>query len=566
MHETHDETTGVRDAPRATHEVTNQVPPLVDVNVLTADVALTEAVLRHGGQGALARLTGLGQLAGTARARGWGEQADRYTPVLRTHDAQGNRVDEVEFHPAWHQLLRTGVEHGLGGAPWTSSLAAPHVTRAAGFHVWSQVDAGHACPLSMTYAAVPALRTDPFLADVWVPRLTSTDYDVGLRPAREKAGSLAGMGMTEKQGGSDVRANTTRAVPAPGGPLEGGETYLLTGHKWFLSAPMSDVFLVLAQAPAGLTCFVVPRVLDDGTRNTLRLQRLKDKLGNRSNASSEVELEDTWGARLGEEGRGVRTIVRMVSATRLDTVVGSAATMRAALVRAVHHTRHRHAFGSPLVDKPLMRSVLADLAIESEAATLLGLRLAAAVDDDEQALLRLAVGAAKYWVCKRTPAMVAEALECLGGNGYVEENGVARLFRESPLNSIWEGSGNVNALDVVRVLQGSPASVDAVMTEIGAARGGDRRLDREIESLADVLRSAAEEARRDPGAVEAGARWLVERLAVTLQASLLVRFSPPEVADAFVATRIRGGGGMTFGTLPTSAAAAAAVVQRSLPG
>jgi len=563
--ETHDETTSVRAAPRATHQVTNQVAPPEGLDVLAADTALVEALRRHAGQAAVTRLGPLGRLAGTTRARAWGEQADTCTPVLRTHDAQGNRLDEVDFHPAWHQLLRTGVEHGLGAAAWTSRLPGPHVTRAAGFHVWTQVDAGHACPLSMTYAAVPALRADQALADVWVPRLTSTDYDVGLRRAADKAGALAGMGMTEKQGGSDVRANTTRAVPAPGGPLEGGQTYLLTGHKWFMSAPMSDLFLVLAQAPGGLTCFVVPRVLEDGTRNTLRIQRLKDKLGNRSNASSEVELDDTWGVRLGDEGRGVRTILRMVSATRLDCVVGSAATMRAALVRAVHHARHRQAFGSVLADKPLMRAVLADLALESEAATALGMRLAAAVDNDEQDLLRLAVGAGKYWVCKRTTPMVAEALEVLGGNGYVEENGLARLLRESPLNSIWEGSGNVNALDVVRVLQHSPAAVEAVLAEVGAARGGDRRLDRELESLAGTLRTAAEEARRDPGAVEAGARWIVERLAVALQASLLVRFSPAAVADAFVATRVRGGGGMTFGTLPTGAAAAAAVVERALP-
>jgi putative acyl-CoA dehydrogenase len=549
----------------ATHDVTNQVPPLVDVDVLAADEALTQAVLRHGGQAALDQVKGLGELAGTARAQAWGDQADTDPPVLRTHDPRGQRVDEVDYHPAWHQLLRTGVEHGLNGAPWVSGEPAAHVVRAAGFLVWTQVDAGHACPLSMTYAAVPALQTDPALARVWVPRLTATDYDVGLRRPADKAGCLAGMGMTEKQGGSDVRAGTTRAVPAPGGPLDGGPTYRLTGHKWFCSAPMSDVFLVLAQAPGGLTCFVVPRVLEDGTRNTWRLQRLKDKLGNRSNASSEVELEDTWAVRLGEEGRGVRTILTMVAATRLDCVLGSAATMRAALTRAVHHARHRHAFGSPLVDKPLMQNVLADLAVESEAATLLGMRLAAAVDAGESDLLRLAVGVGKFWVCKRTAPMVAEALECLGGNGYVEENGMARLFRESPLNSLWEGSGNVNALDAVRVLQSFPASVEALLAELAEARGADRRLDKEIDVVGSTVRSAAQEARHDPAAVEAGARWMVERLAVLLQASLLVRHSPAAVADAFVATRVRGHGGMTFGTLPTGREATAGVVARVLP-
>jgi putative acyl-CoA dehydrogenase len=416
----------------------------------------------------------------------------------------------------------------------------------------------------MTYAAVPALRHDPDLAAIWEPRLTSTDYDVGLRRARDKAGALAGMGMTEKQGGSDVRANTTAAVAEPGGPLEGGETYRLTGHKWFCSAPMSDLFLVLAQAPGGLTCFLVPRVLEDGSRNTWRLQRLKDKLGNRSNASSEVELDGTWGVRLGAEGAGVRTILAMVAATRLDCVVGSAATMRAALRAAVHHIRHRSAFGTLLADAPLMRMVAADLAIESEAATVLGMRLAAAQDAEEHDFLRLAVAAGKYWVCKRTPAMVAEALECLGGNGYVEENGVARLFRESPLNSIWEGSGNVNALDVVRALRTSPESVEALVAELDLARGAHRRLDGELVAFERTLRAAAEAAAQEHEQLAAGARWLVERAAIMLQASLLVRFSPPEVADAFVATRVRGSGGLTFGTLEMDVDTAGRVIDRSV--
>ncbi|GAB2679218.1 acyl-CoA dehydrogenase family protein [Thalassiella azotivora] len=547
-----------------THEVTNQVPALGDVDLLAQDAALSEAVDRYA-QGHRSALAELSVLAGGTKARSWGQQAEAHPPVLRTHDPRGERVDEVEYHPAWHQLLRTGVEHGLGGTPWAQAPGSgAHAARAAGFYLWTQNDAGHGCPLSMTYAAVPALRTDPDLAAVWQPRLTSTDYEVGLRRPGTKAGVLAGMGMTEKQGGSDVRANTTRAVPEAGGPVEGGQTYRLTGHKWFCSAPMSDLFLVLAQAPAGLTCFVVPRGLEDGTRNTWRLQRLKDKLGNRSNASSEVELDGTWAVRLGEEGQGVRTILSMVAATRLDCVVGSAATTRAALRAAVHHARHRRAFGTLLVDAPLMRVVLADLAVESEAATVLAMRLAAAQDSEERDLLRLAVAVGKYWVCKRTPAAVAEALECLGGNGYVEENGVARLYRESPLNSIWEGSGNVNALDVVRALRTAPEAVDALLAEVELARGAHRRLDGEITSFTRTLRAAAGEAAENADALAPSARWLVERAAVLLQASLLVRYSPAEVSDAFVATRVRGGGGMTFGTMEISPEAAGRVVERSV--
>jgi putative acyl-CoA dehydrogenase len=543
----------------ATHEVTNQVPALEGRDVFADDAALTEGVQRHGARGASESLHELGRLAGTAAAQRLGVDANAFVPRLVTHDARGVRVDEVEFHPAWHELLSTAVSHGLAGAPWTAAPgSAAHVTRAAGFFVWSQVESGHGCPVSMTYAAVPALRTDPVLASTWEPRLTSRSYDPGLRRAADKTGSLAGMGMTEKQGGSDVRANTTRALAVPGGPLEGGETYRLTGHKWFCSAPMSDVFLVLAQAPGGLTCFVVPRVLDDGTRNVWRLQRLKDKLGNRSNASAEVELDETWGVRLGDEGQGVRTILAMVAATRLDCVLGSAGTMRQALTRAVHHARHRRAFGALLVDQPLMRSVLADLAIESEAATVLGLRLAASVDDGDLAFGRLAVALGKFWVCKRTPAMVVEAMECLGGNGYIEENGLARLYREAPLNSIWEGSGNVNALDVLRALAREPESVEAVLGEIRLAAGADAGLDRSVKELESALLtgSAAEQA--------AGARWTVERLATTLQASLLVRFSPAAVSDAFVRTRVLGEGGSTFGALP-SGLDVGAVLARSMP-
>jgi putative acyl-CoA dehydrogenase len=422
----------------------------------------------------------------------------------------------------------------------------------------------------MTYAAVPALAASPELSAIWTPLLASREYDFGLRHHELKRGVLAGMGMTEKQGGSDLRTNTTAAVEGIGGPIEGGQTYRLTGHKWFCSAPMSDVFLILGQTRAGPTCFLVPRVLDDGTRNTLMLQRLKDKLGNRSNASSEIELDGTWGVRLGEEGRGIRTILDMVAATRLDCVLGSSATMRQALVRAIHHTRHRAAFGRPLVEQPLMRNVLMDLALESEAATTLGLRLAAAVDEGDTAFSRLAVAVGKYWVCKRTAPMVAEALECLGGNGLVEENGLARLYREAPVNSIWEGSGNVVALDVLRALTREPAAVVAFAAELNLGRGADTRLDAAITSAVSVMETAAgspESAVVNPAVAQLGARRLVEQLATTLQACLLTRYAPAYLAEAFVASRLEGAHGNTFGTLRSDIVEAAAglVIERTFP-
>ncbi|MCI3933747.1 acyl-CoA dehydrogenase family protein [Streptomyces sp. AN091965] len=526
-----------------THTVTNQAPPLVGYDVFTCDRALAEGVERHLDpallDGARAELSLLGRTAGSAQAQEWGTLANENPPVLHTHDRYGNRVDEVAFHPAWHRLLGKAVAAGLTSA-W--SRPGGHVRRAAGFLVWTQAEAGHGCPVSMTHAAVPALRTDPALAAEWEPLLTSTVYDEGLRPAAQKAGAVFGMGMTEKQGGSDVRANTTRATA-----LSEDGTYALVGHKWFCSAPMSDGFLVLAQAESGLTCFLVPRVLADGSRNAFAIQRLKNKLGNRSNASGEVEFDGTWARRVGEEGRGVRTIIEMVAATRLDCVIGSAALMRQAVAQAVHHATYREAFGGRLVDKPLMRNVLADLALESEAATTLALRLAAAYDDGserEQAFLRLAVPAAKYWVTKRCTPLAAEALECLGGNGYVEDSGLPRLLRESPLNSIWEGSGNVQALDVLRALQREPLALNAFLEEVGAARGADHRLDAAIKNLLTEL--------ADLEGIEGRARRLVERMALVLQGSLLVRYAPPAVADAFCASRLGGDWGAAFGTLPHS--------------
>jgi len=558
--------------PASTHTVTNQPPPLVDYDVFEADPALAESVARYAAperdEEVRAELSGLGRSAGSAQAQEWGRQANEVPPVLRTHDRYGNRIDEVEFHPAWHQLLDRAVGAGLTDA-W--SRPDGQLRRTAGFYVWSQVEAGHGCPVSMTHAAVPALRKEPALAAEWEPLLSSHTYAPGLdRPASAKQGALAGMGMTEKQGGSDVRANTTQAVPLAGDGADGAE-YALTGHKWFCSAPMSDVFLVLAQVTGGsrgegLTCFLVPRVLPDGSRNSFRVQRLKDKLGNRSNASSEVEFDGTtWARRVGEVGRGVATIIEMVAATRLDCVTGSAALMRQAVAQATHHAAHRSAFGGLLTDKPLMQNVLADLALESEAASALTMRLAAAFDaaqgggedaEQERQLLRLALPAAKYWVTKRATPLAGEALECLGGNGYVEESGMPRLLRESPLNSIWEGSGNVQALDLLRALQRSPEALNAFLTEIGHARGADHRLDAATKDLLTEL--------SDLEGIEARARRLVERMAQVLQGSLLVRYAPAAVADAYCASRLGGDWGTAFGTLPHTLDLAS-IVDRARP-
>jgi putative acyl-CoA dehydrogenase len=536
---------------------TNQAPPLVGHNVVTSDLALTEAVLRHGSPEVLADIEPLGREAGTAEAREHGQLANEHHPLLTPYDRYGNRIDEVSFHPSWHWLMERAVGHGLAATPWEQQEAgAPHahVRRAAGFMAWSHTEPGHGCPISMTYAAIPALRADDAIAKEWTPLLASTTYDPGLRPIGDKRGALAGMGMTEKQGGSDVRANVTVARPTS---VDG--EYTLHGHKWFTSAPMNDMFLVLAQAAGGVTCFVLPRVLPDGSRNLLDVVRLKDKLGNRSNASSELEFDGTVAYRLGDEGRGVRTIIEMVAATRLDCVLGSASLMRRAVSEASWHAAHRSAFGSLLADKPLMQNVLADLAVEAEAATAVAVRLAAAVDnlDDphEAALRRIALPLAKFWVCKRTPMHVAEALECLGGNGYVEESVMPLLYREAPLNSVWEGSGNVNALDVLRALSREPEVLSAWITEVGLARGGDARLDRAIDDTLALL--------GDTASLEVGARRLASRMALCLQGSLLVRFAPPEVADVFCASRLGTSYDGVFGTL--DGGDLRAIVERTTP-
>jgi putative acyl-CoA dehydrogenase len=536
-----------------THEVFNQPPALAGYDVAD-DPAMLSALRREGAAWAEHAIRQLGRLAGSAQAQRLGRQANENPPVLRTHDRFGHRIDEVEFHPAWHELMTVAVRHGLHAAPWRDERPGAHVARAAGIYVWGAAEAGHCCPISMTYAIVPALRYAPGLAERFEPLLAAQEYDFGLRPPDTKRGLLAGMSMTEKQGGSDVRTNTTRAVPTADG------SYLLTGHKWFTSAPMGDLFMVLAQAPGGLSCFLLPRVTADGRLNGMRLQRLKDKLGNRSNASAEVEYDEATAWLVGEEGRGLRTIIEMVNVTRLDCVLITATGMRAGVTAAAHQAGHRMAFGRKLADQPLMASVLADLAIESEASTMAAFRLAGATDravrGDEQeiAFRRLALAATKYWVCKRAPAHAAEALECLGGNGYVEDSGMPRLYREAPLQSIWEGSGNVAALDALRALTRQPESAEAFFAELDQAAGADRRLDQAVGRLRKEL--------SDPS--EARARHLAEAMALTLQGSLLVRHGDPAVADAFIASRLAGDWGHAFGTLP-SGTDTAAIIGRATP-
>jgi putative acyl-CoA dehydrogenase len=540
--------------PTTTHEVLNQVPPLEGRNLFEDHTALQEALEREGGGWARERLRAAGAFWGAEPMR-WGVEANEHPPVLHTHDRFGHRRDEVEFHPAWHALMRAGVEQELHALPWRTDQPGAHVARAATYVCSGQAEAGFGCPITMTFAAVPALRTQPDLAAEWVPRLTATTYDPGLKPAAEKPSALCGMAMTEKQGGSDVRANTTRALAGDDGWWE------LTGHKWFCSAPMCDLFLVLAQTDDGVTCFALPRVLPDGSRNAgFQLQRLKDKLGNRSNASSEVEFRGALARLVGEPGRGVPTIIEMVNHTRLDCVIGTAAGMRAAVAQATWHAAHRSAFGRRLADQPLMVNVLADLAIESEAATAVALRLARAYDEapanpGADAFKRLATAVAKYHVCKRAPGHAFEALECLGGNGYVEASGMPRLYREAPLASIWEGSGNVMALDVLRAVARSPEAFDAFFAEIDEAAGADPRLD----DFAAATRAEFS----DLESIEPRARRVVERMALCLQGSMLVRHAPHAVADAFCAARLAGDAGLHYGTLPPRVDAAAIVARHT---
>ncbi len=528
-----------------TQEVLNQAPPLTGYNLFLSDKTLVNAVAREGADWANAQLSDLGRLLGTEEVQRWGFDSNENEPALYTHDRYGNRRDEVVFHPSWHNLMRTSVEHRLHSLPWVEKKKGAHVARAALMMMTAQNEAGHTCPISMTFSGMAALRVEPELVREWEPKMLSSMYDPRFRPAQEKSGVLMGMGMTEKQGGSDVRANTTQAEP-----IGRSREYLITGHKWFCSAPMCDAFLILAQAPKGLSCFFLPRWTPAGERNHFHIQRLKKKMGNRSNASSEVEFAGAWARLVGEEGRGVNTIIEMVHHTRLDCAIAGAALMRQGLVQAVHHARHRRAFGKLLIDQPLMRNVLADLTIESEAATLFMARLAGSFDaresePRERAFSRIATAVGKYWLCKRACIQVGEALECLGGNGFVEESIMPRLYREAPLNSIWEGSGNVICLDILRALAKEPASLDALISEIRLAAGADPRLNAfmaEVESSLVKGRNGSDS--------EGQARRLAEKLALVLQASLLVRHGSPAVAEAFCVSRLTGDHGYTLGTLP----------------
>jgi putative acyl-CoA dehydrogenase len=552
------------EAPWKTHTVFNQPPPLEGVDVFASNTPLVEAVQREGAGWVSERASALGRYVGGEHQQEWGRLANENKPVLRTFDRYGNRIDEVEFHPAWHKLMAMGVEHELHSLPWTSDEPFAHTARAALYMTAMQAEAGFCCPITMTFAVIPALRAQPELAAEWEPLLTATSYDGRLIAAREKGSAISGMAMTEKQGGSDVRANTTVATPLDG---DRGE-YEIVGHKWFCSAPMSDMFLVLAQTDEGISCFLLPRILPDGTRNSFHIQRLKDKLGNHSNASSEVEFHGAWARIVGEPGRGVPTIIEMVGHTRLDCVIGAAAGMRSGVASATHHAAHRQAFGRTLIDQPLMRNVLADLCVESEATTALAMRLARAYDEahedardgenetDAQLFKRLATAVGKYWTCKRAPNHAFESLECLGGAGYIEESGMPRLYREAPLASIWEGSGNVMSLDVLRALTRSPRALEVFFAEVEQAAGADARLDARVGALKQRF--------TDPHTLESRARRVVEEMALCLQGSLLVRDAPAAVADAFCASRLSDDGGLEYGTLPAGVDFDS-IVARALP-
>jgi putative acyl-CoA dehydrogenase len=537
-----------------THEVQNQPRALENYNLYGGDLALTEAVAREGAGWADNDLAAFGAASGTAEMLELGHLANKYPPEFDSHDRFGHRIDLVRFHPSYHQLMNRAIDEGLHSSPWTEPKPGAHVARAARFYMQSQIEAGHGCPITMTFASVAALRRQPDLAKTWLPKITARSYDPRNVRAEEKSGLTVGMAMTEKQGGSDVRANTTRAIPQSDG------SYELVGHKYFVSAPMCDLFLVLAQAPGGLTCFLLPRWKPDGTKNPLQIQRLKNKMGNRSNASSETELRGALAWRVGDEGRGVPTILEMVALTRFDCMIGSSAGLRMAASQALFHCGQRSAFGKMLIDQPLMQNVLADLTLESEAALALTMRLARALDrpDDphEAALLRLATAIGKYWICKRTPNHAYEAMECIGGSGVMEDGPMPRLFRESPVNAIWEGSGNVQCLDVLRALGKNPAALDALFAEFDAAKSGNAALDRHVEALKRDL--------SDPADAEFRARDLVDRMAVGLQAALLVKDAPSFVADPFVASRLEGRGQHHYGALPRGADCRS-IIARGMP-
>ncbi|MDO8863519.1 acyl-CoA dehydrogenase family protein [Haliea sp. E1-2-M8] len=541
-----------------THAVENVSRELADYNLYAEDRALRDAVQREGAAWAEADLQAFGSKVGAADYLQLGFAANRYPPEFDTHDRFGNRVDLVSYHPAYHSLMDTALSHGLHSSPWTDPRPGAHVARAAHSYLHGQVEAGHGCPITMTFACIPSIRSTPAIAALWEPKITAREYDPRNVPDRDKGSVTIGMGMTEKQGGSDVRSNSTRAYPV--GQRGPGELYELVGHKFFLSAPMCDAFLVLAQTEAGPGCFLVPRWRPDGSKNPLQVLRLKKKLSNASNASSEIELRGAMGWLLGEEGRGVRTIVEMVSLTRFDCMIGSAAGMRMAVSQALHHCSIREAFGAVLNRQPLMQNVLADLAIESEAALVTGMRMARALDnpeDEQEALLmRLGVAVGKYWICKRTPNHAYEAMECIGGSGLMEDSIMPRLYREAPVNAIWEGSGNVQCLDVLRALQKSPQVVEAFFNETGKARGANTALDRQLDTLAHEL--------NDPTDMEYRARSVVDRLATSLQAALLLQHSPSEVADAYCASRLEAAGHHNCGALPRGIDCAS-IIERATP-
>ncbi len=531
-------------------EYPNQVAPLINYNLFTSDPTLVAAVERGGATWAVERVRELGRILGTEEVQRWGVEANEKPPTLHTHDRNGNRRDEVLFHPAWHQLMRTSIAHRLHSLPWTDMRHGAHVARAALMMITVQNEAGHTCPVSMTFSGMAALRAEPEIAKLWEPKILSSEYDAGFAPLSGKKGALLGMGMTEKQGGSDVRANTTRAER-----IGSSREYLVTGHKWFCSAPMCDAFLILAQTPNGLSCFLLPRWTAAGDKNNFFIQRLKDKLGNRSNASSEVEFSNAWAQLVGEEGRGINTIIEMVNHTRLDCAIAAAGLMRQALVQAVHHCCHRAAFGKLLLEQPLMQNVLADLVLESEAATLMAMRLAEsfdrrAGDERQRAFGRIATAISKYWLCKRVLPFVSEALECLGGNGYVEDSGMPRLYREAPLYGIWEGSGNVICLDILRALKKEPATGEALLQELHSAKGADQRFDlftNAIENdMVNMKKSFASSGQ------EGQSRRLADRLALALQTSLMIRHASAGNTQAFIASRLGHDHGANFGTLSSA--------------
>ena len=528
-----------------THEVFNQTPPLTNYNLFTSDLSLQEALTREGGAWGKDRALQFGKTVGSEEAIQWGFQANQNLPILRTHDTLGNRRDEVEYHPTWHAWMGLSVKNGLHSLPWTENKPGAHAVRTALYYMGCQIEQGHYCPITMTFAIIPTLRLQPDLAKKWEPKIFSSQYDARLIPADQKQGLICGMALTEKQGGSDVRANTSQAKPLnQPGP---GQEYLLTGHKWFCSAPMSDAFLVLAQSSGGISCFWMPRYRPDGSKNNIFIQRLKDKLGNRSNASGEIEFKEAWAVLIGNEGRGVANIIKMVSHTRFDCIIGSSAIMRQATIQAIYHTEHRMAFGKKLIDQPLMRNVLSDLAIDSEAGLLLAMRLARAYDEKEKnetasAFSRIGTAVGKYWICKRTPSHVFEAMECLGGNGYVEESILPRLYREAPVNSIWEGSGNVNSLDLLRAIAREPNTLEVLLEELKQAQSGNRDFDQFIKKLEIDLQNTNH--------LETRARDLIERLALSLQASLMLRYSSTELAETFCRSRLAKDHGYAFGTLP----------------